>query len=94
MEVGLNGPMIRTPGRRPTSALTDTDHSVMSPVSTTPPIHPPSHLPVLTLTINKDEGGYGMKVSGDNPVYVQSVKEGKFSSLTKHKTAPQLIIIV
>ncbi|CAB0007582.1 unnamed protein product [Nesidiocoris tenuis] len=28
-----------------------------------------------TLTIYKDEKGYGMKVSGDNPVYVQSVKE-------------------
>ncbi|XP_066907035.1 rho guanine nucleotide exchange factor 12 isoform X2 [Halyomorpha halys] len=29
-----------------------------------------------TITIHKDERGYGMKVSGDNPVYVQSVKEG------------------
>ena len=33
--------------------------------------------PVATLVIYKDDGGYGMKVSGDNPVYVQSVKEGQ-----------------
>ncbi|KAJ2939064.1 hypothetical protein O0L34_g10253 [Tuta absoluta] len=30
---------------------------------------------LLTVTIQRDEHGYGMKVSGDNPVYVQSVKE-------------------
>ncbi|KAL0810258.1 hypothetical protein ABMA28_010421 [Loxostege sticticalis] len=30
---------------------------------------------LLTVTIVRDEHGYGMKVSGDNPVYVQSVKE-------------------
>ncbi|XP_055706174.1 rho guanine nucleotide exchange factor 12 isoform X6 [Phlebotomus papatasi] len=28
----------------------------------------------LTLTIHKDSNGYGMKVSGDNPVFVESVK--------------------
>ncbi|XP_066599508.1 rho guanine nucleotide exchange factor 12-like isoform X2 [Prorops nasuta] len=32
--------------------------------------------PVVTLVIYKDVAGYGMKVSGDNPVYVNSVKEG------------------
>ncbi|KAH0540397.1 hypothetical protein KQX54_017011 [Cotesia glomerata] len=32
--------------------------------------------PVATLVVYKDDAGYGMKVSGDNPVYVQSVKEG------------------
>nr|XP_031847705.1 rho guanine nucleotide exchange factor 12 isoform X2 [Nomia melanderi] len=32
--------------------------------------------PVATLVVYMDEAGYGMKVSGDNPVYVQSVKEG------------------
>ena len=37
-------------------------------------------LSVTTLVIHKDDAGYGMKVSGDNPVYVQSVKEG---TLTK-----------
>ncbi|KAL1458057.1 hypothetical protein WDU94_008232 [Cyamophila willieti] len=31
----------------------------------------------MVIVVNKDEKGYGMKVSGDNPVYVQSVKEGK-----------------
>lgn len=28
----------------------------------------------LVLTIHKDSGGYGMKVSGDKPVFVESVK--------------------
>lgn len=36
----------------------------------------PSHC--TNLTIYKDDKGYGMKVSGDNPVYVQSVKEGNY----------------
>ena len=33
---------------------------------------------VATLVVYKDDAGYGMKVSGDKPVYVQSVKEGKY----------------
>ncbi|KAJ4436325.1 hypothetical protein ANN_18956 [Periplaneta americana] len=37
----------------------------------------PHHIPVVTVIVHKDENGYGMKVSGDNPVYVQSVKEGE-----------------
>ncbi|KAJ8683003.1 hypothetical protein QAD02_018795 [Eretmocerus hayati] len=32
--------------------------------------------PVATLVVYKDDAGYGMKVSGDKPVYVQSVKPG------------------
>lgn len=32
---------------------------------------------IVRVVVNKDDRGYGMKVSGDNPVYVQSVKEGK-----------------
>ncbi|XP_066256144.1 rho guanine nucleotide exchange factor 12 isoform X6 [Euwallacea similis] len=35
-----------------------------------------SHLNVVRVVVTRDGGGYGMKVSGDNPVYVQSVKEG------------------
>lgn len=31
---------------------------------------------ILELVINKDRNGYGMKVSGENPVFVDSVKEG------------------
>ncbi|XP_070505008.1 rho guanine nucleotide exchange factor 12-like isoform X1 [Chironomus tepperi] len=31
---------------------------------------------ILELVINKDKYGYGMKVSGENPVFVDSVKEG------------------
>jgi len=29
----------------------------------------------LTVLVAKDDLGYGMKVSGDNPVFVQSVKQ-------------------
>lgn len=38
--------------------------------------HTPVQAHIVQVIINKDENGYGMKVSGDNPVYVQSVKEG------------------
>lgn len=31
---------------------------------------------ILELIINKDKNGYGMKVSGENPVFVDSVKDG------------------
>lgn len=31
---------------------------------------------VLELVIHKDKNGYGMKVSGENPVFVDSVKDG------------------
>lgn len=31
---------------------------------------------ILELVIQKDRNGYGMKVSGENPVFVDSVKEG------------------
>lgn len=29
------------------------------------------------VVIQRDENGFGLTVSGDNPVFVQSVKEGK-----------------
>lgn len=32
--------------------------------------------------IQKDENGFGLTVSGDNPVFVQLVKEGKAESQT------------
>lgn len=38
--------------------------------------------PIATLVVYKDDAGFGMKVSGDNPVYVQSVKEGPHQSST------------
>ncbi|XP_072375594.1 rho guanine nucleotide exchange factor 12 isoform X3 [Diabrotica undecimpunctata] len=38
--------------------------------------HAQSQQHVVRVVVNRDEKGYGMKVSGDNPVYVQSVKEG------------------
>lgn len=31
---------------------------------------------IVTVVVRKDENGYGMKVSGDNPVFVQSVRGG------------------
>lgn len=31
---------------------------------------------ILELSIHKDKNGYGMKVSGENPVFVDSVKDG------------------
>ncbi|RZC41764.1 hypothetical protein BDFB_003197 [Asbolus verrucosus] len=37
--------------------------------------HNQTFLHVVQVVVNRDERGYGMKVSGDNPVYVQSVKE-------------------
>lgn len=40
---------------------------------------------VATVVVYKDDSGYGMKVSGDNPVYIQSVKEGTlFNLLINH----------
>lgn len=41
-------------------------------------------VPVATLVVYKDDAGYGMKVSGDKPVYVQSVKEGNYSNNQHH----------
>lgn len=39
--------------------------------------HPHSLPNAVRVVVTRDAGGYGMKVSGDNPVYVQSVKDGK-----------------
>ncbi|XP_048525123.1 rho guanine nucleotide exchange factor 12 isoform X1 [Dendroctonus ponderosae] len=38
--------------------------------------HPHSLPNAVRVVVTRDAGGYGMKVSGDNPVYVQSVKDG------------------
>jgi hypothetical protein len=43
--------------------------------------------------IQRDEKGYGLTVSGDNPVYVQSVKKGR-SAKTEHTYAEVLILIL
>ena len=32
--------------------------------------------------VQRDDKGYGLTVTGDNPVYVQSVKDGTFKSVT------------
>lgn len=50
-------------GSRPVSLMDSSNH------------HHQMH--IVRVVVNKDERGYGMKVSGDNPVYVQSVKEGQ-----------------
>ncbi|XP_055625243.1 uncharacterized protein LOC129767952 isoform X2 [Toxorhynchites rutilus septentrionalis] len=50
------------------------------PQTLTPSRDSPKNSPVpmltLVLTVNKDVNGYGMKVSGDKPVFVESVKPG------------------
>ncbi|XP_049818465.1 rho guanine nucleotide exchange factor 12 isoform X2 [Aethina tumida] len=56
-----------SPIHRPTSVMD-------SPVS--PSGGGPFSYPMVEVVVNRDDKGYGMKVSGDNPVYVQSVKEG------------------
>ncbi|XP_051166448.1 rho guanine nucleotide exchange factor 11 isoform X3 [Leptopilina boulardi] len=38
--------------------------------------NPGELIPVTILVIYKDDAGYGMKVSGNNPVFIQSVKKG------------------
>ncbi|XP_058459868.1 uncharacterized protein LOC131435731 isoform X1 [Malaya genurostris] len=40
------------------------------------PKNAPVPMLTLVLTVNKDANGYGMKVSGDKPVFVESVKPG------------------
>ncbi|GJQ79319.1 hypothetical protein Trydic_g16186 [Trypoxylus dichotomus] len=42
------------------------------------PNHTPGQYQIIRVVVHRDEKGYGMKVSGDNPVYVQSVKLGKY----------------
>ncbi|KAM8714139.1 hypothetical protein ACLKA7_014310 [Drosophila subpalustris] len=59
--------------RRPTIQITPIPQ-VTTP--TTPNPASPKNFQYLTLTVRKDENGYGMKVSGDNPVFVESVKPG------------------
>lgn len=43
-----------------------------------------AEVPVATLVVYKDDAGYGMKVSGDNPVFVVSVKAGDFPIISIH----------
>lgn len=45
---------------------------IVEPLDCSPSI--PSTI-TLTVVVVKDDKGYGMKVSGDNPVFVQSVKQ-------------------
>lgn len=66
--------------RRPASAR---PMSASSPLDGSIPSSPTSGFQTVVLVVHKDENGYGMKVSGDNPVYVQSVKEGKFYNRLK-----------
>lgn len=90
MEVGINnGPSFRGHTGRPVSAMSEMDATAVSPVTgsaspvSSPPPMPPHHThhhhyqQITTIIVNKDDKGFGMKVSGDNPVYVQSVKEGE-----------------
>ncbi|XP_016928678.2 uncharacterized protein RhoGEF2 isoform X2 [Drosophila suzukii] len=52
------------------------DPTTPATTPTTPDLALPKNFQYLTLTVRKDGNGYGMKVSGDNPVFVESVKPG------------------
>ncbi|KAH8420973.1 hypothetical protein KR222_000293, partial [Zaprionus bogoriensis] len=60
--------------RRPQIQITSIPQVATTP--TTPNPASPKNFLYLTLEVRKDENGYGMKVSGDNPVFVESVKPG------------------
>ncbi|KAH8284540.1 hypothetical protein KR018_004011, partial [Drosophila ironensis] len=70
---------VQTPGERGSLNLGGGGHSqeptTPGTTSTTPNLLP-KNFQYLTLTVRKDGNGYGMKVSGDNPVFVESVKPG------------------
>lgn len=63
-----NGSSFRRSSMRPMSTNNSLDGSIS--------ISPTSNFHTVVVVVHKDENGYGMNVSGDNPVYVQSVKEG------------------
>ncbi|XP_017049565.1 uncharacterized protein LOC108093793 isoform X2 [Drosophila ficusphila] len=79
-------PVLQAPGERSSLNLTPLardlggGHSQEPTTPATTPTTPSQALPksfqYLTLTVRKDGNGYGMKVSGDNPVFVESVKPG------------------
>ncbi len=53
------------------------------------------------MIIQRDEKGYGLTVSGDNPVFVQSVKESKYylkyqpvSPNVCHSSLPRAVIFL
>ncbi|XP_016988743.1 uncharacterized protein LOC108051233 isoform X2 [Drosophila rhopaloa] len=75
--------VLQAPGERSSLNLTPLSRELgggHAQEPTTPATPPPTPLPknfqYLTLTVRKDGNGYGMKVSGDNPVFVESVKPG------------------
>lgn len=50
------------------------------------PNHSNVQYQIKRVEVMKDDKGYGMKVSGDNPVFVQSVKPGKKFIKFKHSS--------
>nr|NP_001286515.1 Rho guanine nucleotide exchange factor 2, isoform H [Drosophila melanogaster]AHN56311.1 Rho guanine nucleotide exchange factor 2, isoform H [Drosophila melanogaster] len=81
-----SNPVLQAPGERSSLNLTPLSRDLSgghTQESTTPATTPstpslalPKNFQYLTLTVRKDSNGYGMKVSGDNPVFVESVKPG------------------
>ncbi|XP_017078480.1 uncharacterized protein LOC108112747 isoform X2 [Drosophila eugracilis] len=79
-------PVLQAPGERSSLNLTplsrdmggghSQEPTTPATTPTTPSIALPKNFQYLTLTVRKDNNGYGMKVSGDNPVFVESVKPG------------------
>ncbi|XP_032571480.1 uncharacterized protein LOC6609537 isoform X1 [Drosophila sechellia] len=79
-------PVLQAPGERSSLNLTPLsrdlggghtqESTTPATTPTTPSLALPKNFQYLTLTVRKDSNGYGMKVSGDNPVFVESVKPG------------------
>lgn len=65
-----NGASFRRSSMRPVSTSSSLDGCI--------PISPTSNFHTIVVVVHKDENGYGMNVSGDNPVFVQTVKEGNY----------------
>ncbi|XP_068146998.1 uncharacterized protein RhoGEF2 isoform X2 [Drosophila tropicalis] len=75
---GAGSPPESTGGTHPQIQITSAVETTVTTPTTpsTPNLASPKNFQYLTLTVRKDENGYGMKVSGDNPVFVESVKPG------------------
>uniref|UniRef100_A0A673XBA3 Rho guanine nucleotide exchange factor 12 n=1 Tax=Salmo trutta TaxID=8032 RepID=A0A673XBA3_SALTR len=73
------------------------DKKPKSEKNTVPPLHEfdPTGLVQRCVIIQKDENGFGLTVSGDNPVFVQLVKEGKVNgSLVTHSNHVEVVKLI
>uniref|UniRef100_A0A8C8HEP2 Rho guanine nucleotide exchange factor (GEF) 12b n=1 Tax=Oncorhynchus tshawytscha TaxID=74940 RepID=A0A8C8HEP2_ONCTS len=73
------------------------DKKPKSDKNTVPPLQEfdPTGLVQRCVIIQKDENGFGLTVSGDNPVFVQLVKEGKVNgSLVTHSNHVEVVKLI